>query len=56
MIRGMERLPCEDWLRAGGVRPGEEEALERAQSSLSLSKGMDSLVGSVVIKQGEMVS
>ena len=48
---------------AEAVQPGEEEALERPESSLSVSKGgavrkkgTDSLAGFVVTGQGEMVS
>lgn len=44
------------------MQPREERALGRAESSLSVSKravrkkGTDSLAGSVVMGQGEMVS
>jgi len=33
-----DRTPCKDRLRAGAVQPGEENALGRAESGLSISK------------------
>jgi len=49
--------------RAGAVHLGEEKALGRPESSLSVSKGgairkkgTDSLSGSIVTGQGEMIS
>ena len=62
MIQGMEQLPYRDRLRAGAVQPGEEKALGRPESSLSVSKRAvrkketGSLQGSVVTGQEEMVS
>ena len=47
---------------SGAVQPGEEKVLGRHESGLSASKwavrkkGTDSLAGSAVITQGEMVS
>ena len=35
----MEHLPYKDRLRAGAVQPGEEKALGRPGSGLSISKG-----------------
>jgi len=37
MIQGMEHLSYEE--RAGAVQPGEEKALRRPHSGLSVSKG-----------------
>ena len=45
--------------RIGAVHPGEEKALGRPESGLSVSKRRlktDSLAGSVVIRQGEIDS
>ena len=63
MIQVMEHLPYEDRERAWAVQPGEEKAPGRLNSSLSISKGKatvkkgtDSLTGSVVKRQWEMVS
>ena len=39
MIQGMEHLSYEDRLRARAVQPGEEKALGRSGSSLSVCKG-----------------
>jgi len=35
----MQHLPCKDRLRAGAVQPGEEKAMGRAESGLSVSQG-----------------
>ena len=35
----MEHFPYEDRLRAEAVQPGEEKALGRSESSLSVSEG-----------------
>lgn len=48
--------------RAGAVQPGDKKDLKRPESSLSVSgggykqKGLDALVGFVVIGQREIVS
>ena len=66
VIQGIKHLPYENRLRKlriGSVQPGEEKALSRPESGLSVSKGgavtkngVDSLGGFVVAGQGEMVS
>ena len=51
--------PQEMIQRIGAVHPGEEKALGRPESGLSVSKRRlktDSLAGSVVIRQGEIDS
>mgnify|MGYP001864662682 CR=1 FL=1 len=64
MIQEMDHFPYKDRLRAGAVQPGEEKALGRPESGLSLSKRgatgkkamADTLAGSVVAGQWEIVS
>ena len=64
MIQGMEHLSSEDRLKAGAVQFGEEKALGRPESGLSLSKRgatgkkamAHTLAGSVVAGQWEIVS
>jgi len=63
MIQGVIRLPYKDRQRAGAVCHGEEKGPWRPESGLSVSKcrlqegrGTDSLAGSDVTGQGEMVS
>ena len=65
MIQKMEQLPYKNRLRAGAVQPGEEKALRSPEISLSVSKGgegaiekkgTDSLAGSAVMGQEELVS
>ena len=58
-----QHLPYEDELRAGAVHLGEEKALGRPESSLSVSKGenvgkkgTDFIAESVVTGHGEMDS
>jgi len=62
IIQGMEHLSYEDRLWELGLCSLEEKALEGPERDLSVprgaiwKKGVDSLAGSAVIGQGEMVS
>jgi len=39
MIRGLEHLSYEEWLRVGAVEPGEEKALGRLYCGLPVPEG-----------------